>query len=71
MLIFKKEKKQDVLKGRTIRYLTTSKEIECGEVHLCNVLNGKLPCSPLLAKNIIACIGEDAKIKDYFKNVER
>ena len=71
MLIFKKEKKQDVLKGRTARYLTKSNKIACCEVHLSNVLNGKIPCSSLLAKNIVECISSNARIEDYFIKIKK
>ena len=71
LLLFKKEKKKDVLKGRTIRYLSKNNVIACSEVHLCNILKGKTPCSPALAKDIINCIGNDVKIEDYFVNVEK
>ena len=70
MLLFKKEKKKDVLKGRTMRYLTKEKIVACSEVHLNNILNGKIPCSYLLAKNIIECADADAKLEEYFEDLE-
>jgi hypothetical protein len=71
MLLFKKEKKKDVLKGRTIRYLTKSNSVACTEVHLSNILNGKMPCGPALAKDITNCIGSNARIEDYFIKIEK
>jgi len=68
MLLFKKEKKKDILQGRTMRYLTNNNIVVCTEVHLSNVLNGKMPCSKLLAKNIVDCV-QDGKIEDYFVEV--
>ena len=69
MYLFKKEKKKSFLKGRTIRYLTRTGIIECSEVHLSNILNGKITCSSLLAKNIAGCVGE--KIEDLFIKLEK
>lgn len=66
MFLFKKEKKKDILKGRTIRYLVGTGLVECSGVHLSNVLNGKIACSKLLAKNIVEVAQNDAKIEDYF-----
>lgn len=71
MLIFKKEKRRNVLKGRTIKYLTSTGKIECSSVHLSNILNAKTPCSSLLAKNIIECVSPDARIEDYFVKLEK
>lgn len=71
MLLFKKEKRRDVLKGRTIRYLTNSNNVACTEVHLSNILNGKIPCGPALAKDIVKCVGQNARIEDYFIKIEK
>ena len=69
MYLFKKENRKNVLKGRTIRYLVNSKSVSCSEVHLSNVLNGKIPCSYLLAKNISECAGEN--VENLFVNLEK
>lgn len=62
---FKVEKKEELLQGRTITYLW-SNGIECSEVHLYNVLNGKSICSKLLARNIVSIARPDKQIEDYF-----
>jgi len=69
MYLFKKEKRKDLLKGRTIRYLTSNKMVHCSEVHLSNILNGKIPCSYLLAKDIVDCA--DGVLEDYFVTLEK
>jgi len=70
MLIFKKEKKEELLQGRTIRYLAKNK-VACTEVHLINVLNGKTPCSYLLAKNILEAVDNTSQIEDFFTEKEK
>lgn len=70
MYLFKREKKKDILKGRSIRYLTTT-SIACSEVHLGNVLNGKKTCSFWLAKAITECAGNNLNIEDYFEKMEK
>lgn len=69
MYLFKKEKRQNVLKGRTIRYLVNSKSVSCTATHLSNILNGKIPCSYLLAKNISECAGES--VENLFIKLEK
>ena len=71
MYLFKKERRKDVLKGRTIRYLTNEKIVACTSVHLSNILNGKTPCSYLLAKNITECADADTTIDNYFIDLEK
>ena len=71
MLLFKTDKKKDVLRGRTVRYIIKEKLIVCSEVHLNNILNGKRACSYLLAKNITECADPKAKIEEYFDNTEK
>ena len=68
MLMFKKEKKKELLNGRTIRYLTKNNKVACSEVHLSNVLNGKTKCSLVLAKDIVSCV--NGKVEDYFTELE-
>lgn len=67
---FKKEKKEDLLQGRTIRYLLSNSNgkngLECTEIHLYNVLNGKSTCSKYLAKDIVSIARPDKKVEDYF-----
>lgn len=65
-MIFKKDKKKELLQGRTLKYLTDNKIIECTSVHLGNILNGKQRCSSLLAQNITKSVSPDAKVEDYF-----
>ena len=64
-MLFKKEKKKDLLKGRKISYLSEN-IIKCNKGYLTNILNGKKTCSKRLAKDIIDCIGDNEKIEDYF-----
>lgn len=61
---FKVEKKEELLQGRRIRDLC--KYLECTEVHLYNVLNGKSSCSKYLARDIVSKLRLDKKIEDYF-----
>ena len=67
-LLFNSKKKCEVLKGRTGRYLARNK-VACSEVHLNNILNGKMTCSYLLAKNIVECVSPEAEVKDFFIEV--
>ena len=66
MYIFDTTKKQEVLKGRTSRFIAKDL-LHCSEVHLRNVLNGKSGCSYRLAKDLVQCISDDARVEDYFK----
>lgn len=67
-LLFNSKRKGEVLKGRTGRYLAKTK-VFCSEVHLNNILNGRITCSYLLAKNIVECVSPDAEVKDFFIEV--
>lgn len=62
-LYFNKNKKQELLQGRTIRYLAS--EIDCSEIHLTNILNGKTSCGKYLAKDILRLMPNATK-EDYF-----
>ena len=68
-LLFDRRKKEYVLKGRTARYMVKSNKIPCTDVHLCNILNGKTPCSTSLALVILGCISPEATLKDFFIEV--
>lgn len=61
---FKVEKKEELLQGRRIRDLC--KHLECTEVHLYNVLNGKSSCSRYLARDIVSKLRPNKKAEDYF-----
>lgn len=67
MYLFRIEKRKDVLKGRTIRYLANN-IIHCSEVHLGNILKGKITCSYSMAKNITGSIYPDGKVENYINN---
>lgn len=64
MYLFKKELKQQLLKGTTIRYL--AKEIGISEVHLTNILNGKNTCKKTTAYCIVKFNHNDKEIEDFF-----
>ena len=63
-MLFKKEKKKDLLKGRKISYLSEN-VIKCNKGYLTNILNSKKSCSKRLAKDMIECIGDKEKIENY------
>jgi len=65
---FKIEKKEELLQGRSIKYL--SLELECTYVHICNILNGKSSCSKYLARDIVSKMQPNAKVEDYFDTGE-
>ena len=65
MWIFKEEKKEDVLQGRTITYLA-EKKLFITTAYLCVILNGSRGCSTRLAQSILNCAFDNAKIEDYF-----
>lgn len=60
---FNKDKKKELLKGRTIRYLARE-ELHCTDAHLTNILNGKSSCTYSTAKNIVSCV--NGNVEDYF-----
>lgn len=60
---FRTEKKDEVLRGRTIKYLAEN-VLYTTPGFITNVLNGKRSCSFALANHIVnACNG---KLEDYF-----
>lgn len=69
MIYFKKEKKDEILQGRTYRYLIRAGLIDCTEVHLGNILNGKTPCSKALSREILSLIPNATK-ENYFKETK-
>ena len=64
MYVFKKELKEDLLKGVTVRYLAN--QIGISEVHLANLLNGKYGCRKTTAYCIVKFCNADKEISDYF-----
>lgn len=68
MYQFKKELREQLLKGRTIRFI--AHEIEFSEVHLSNILNGKCTCKKSTAYYVIKMLGENNKIEDYFIRIK-
>ena len=65
MYVFKKEAREDVLKGRTIRYVAIN-DLMITEVYLSNILNGIKGCSYRLARDICKYISPEASIEKYF-----
>jgi len=61
-MYFKQEKKAELLKGRTIRYL--AKQLDITEQYLCLILKGNRNCSLKLA-NKIAQIN-NVSVDEYF-----
>ena len=70
MYLFKKEFKNEILQGRTARYVANN-IIDVHEFYLSNILNGKMGCSKRLAKDIVRCANKDAQISDYFTIKEK
>ena len=65
MYIFKKEMKEKLLDGRTIKYLAEQK-LHITSQYLTQILNNKKGCSIRLAEDIVKCLSNDASIEDYF-----
>lgn len=65
MYIFKKEMKEALLQGRTIKYLANN-VLDMSSIYLTLILNGKQGCSKRMAKAIIECGGLQAVLEDYF-----
>ena len=57
--------RQMLLDGRPITFL--SRELEYNREHLANILDGKEPCTPTLAKRIIKRLKPGENVEDYFK----
>lgn len=68
MYKFKKELKNEALKGRTITYLAN--EIGITKVYLTNILNGKRECSKVVAYSITKVLNNEKELKDYFVKKE-
>lgn len=67
MYYFYKEKKEEVLKGRTIKYLSYLMGITEG--YISRILNGKIGCSRLVAL-CVSYIGGNENLYYYFKKGE-
>lgn len=65
MYIFKKELRDEVLQGRSIRYMS-QKLLNITPVYLSNVLNGKIGCSKRLAIQIVNCVTDNENLENYF-----
>lgn len=59
-----------VLQGRRMNYLA-AEILFCSYTYLTEILNGKKSCSRRMAKDIVACVSNDAKIEDFFEVKER
>lgn len=68
MYIFKKELKEQILKGRTISW--TAREIGITVAFLVAVLNGNRTCSSPVAYCIVKCLDSEAEVADYFIRVK-
>ena len=64
MYIFKGNK-EEILKGRSTRYVA-NEILSIHEFYLGDILRGKKGCSIRLARDITKCANENANIKDYF-----
>ena len=69
MIYFKKELKDYVLKGRTIRYVAPKLDVH--PTYLGDVLRGYKSCSRRLSKQILQLISPEAKFSDYFMIKEK
>ncbi len=65
MFIFKKEFREEVLQGRSIKYLS-NKILNITPVYLSNILNGKIGCSKRLAIQILKCVTDNEDLENYF-----
>lgn len=64
MFEFEKDKKEELLKGRTITYIAN--EVGISKEFLTSILNGKRNCSKLVAYSIVKACNSDSEISDYF-----
>ena len=68
MYRFKKELRDQLLSGRTVRYV--AHQIDITEVHLSNILNGKKTCKRSTAYCIVKICDEKRELSDYFDNLK-
>lgn len=61
---FKTEKKEEILQGRTIKYLA-EKILFSTPAYITDVLNGRRSCSYALANHMVRCINKE-DINEYF-----
>lgn len=66
--IFNKERKQDILKGRTITYVADN-ILGKQNGYITNILNGKVNCNIRLANWIATKLDPGSTLQDYFKEV--
>lgn len=68
-LIFKYvDQREILLDGRPITFL--SRELNYNREHLANILDGREPCTPSVAKRIVDRLKPHEKVEDYFKEYE-
>lgn len=67
--LFKKEKKEDLLQGRSITFVAKNR-VGISQQYLTNILNGKLHCSYIIAKKIANSYSVNTKLEDYFEVIE-
>lgn len=68
MWMFKTELKQDLLLGRTMKYI--AKEIELSHSLLVCVLNGKKPTHKSTAYYLVKSCRPEAELEDYFYKIK-
>lgn len=64
MFTFKKQYKDYLLKGRTIKYVANLLDIQ--PQYLSDIIGGRKHPSKRLVKQILALISPDAKVNDFF-----
>lgn len=68
MFMFKTEKIEELLDGRTVTYF--SKKVGITREYLSYILNGKKSCSKTTAYCIAKASNSDAEIDDFFDRTE-
>lgn len=69
MYIFKKDKYDELLDGRSIEWL--SEQTKYNRVTLSNILNGKIHCKKIIAIAIVKIIDGNNSVEDYFEYIEK
>ena len=64
MFTFKKQFKEELLKGRTIKYVANELDIQPG--YLSDVIGGRKHPSKRLVKQILQLFGQEVLLEDYF-----
>lgn len=67
MYKFKVEMKNELLQGRTLKYIADKTGYSI--VHICNVFKGKSHCSTRVANEILELTDTFAPIEKYFEKI--